>query len=57
MTFNLKFVHIQKINIEKYNKNSFDIYIYSKNGNCNNCTNLFPFDNVLILYISNSGKI
>lgn len=31
-------------------------FVYSSNSNCN-CSNLYPFDNVLTSYMSNSGKM
>ncbi|XP_025412408.1 proto-oncogene tyrosine-protein kinase ROS isoform X3 [Sipha flava] len=57
------FIWIEKIsdsnenNLLKSNINGTDIetFVYSSNSNCN-CTNLYPFDNVLTLYMSNNGK-
>lgn len=33
-----------------------ETFVYPSNNNCN-CSNLHPFDNVLTLYTSNSGKM
>lgn len=33
-----------------------ETFLYTSNNNCN-CSNLYPFDNVLTLYGSNSGKM
>lgn len=33
-----------------------ETFVYSSNSNCN-CSNLYPSDNVLTLYVSNSGKM
>lgn len=33
-----------------------ETFVYSSNSNCN-CSNLYPFDNVLTSYIANSGKM
>ncbi|XP_050056431.1 proto-oncogene tyrosine-protein kinase ROS isoform X5 [Aphis gossypii] len=45
--------HILKSNMSGTDIESF---VYSSNSNCN-CSNLYPFDNVLTSYISNSGKM
>lgn len=44
--------------ILKSNMSGTDVetFVYSSNSNCN-CSNLYPFDYVLTLYMSNSGKI
>lgn len=33
-----------------------ETFLYPSNNNCN-CSNLYPIDNVLTLYVSNSGKM
>lgn len=38
------------------NGTNVEQFIYSSNNDCN-CSNLYPFDNVLTSYVSNSGKL
>lgn len=45
--------HILKSNMSGTDVETF---VYSSNNNCN-CSDLYPFDNVLTSYISNSGKM
>lgn len=63
-TFYSLFIWIEKIpnSIEKHilksNMSGTDVetLLYSSSSNCN-CSAMYPFDNVLTLYISNSGKM